>query len=48
MTERVKDKIHIQGGRKPGKTGILGNSLNLENSWNSKGILCNLRENYNK
>jgi len=26
------------------KPGILGNSLNLENSWNSQGILCNLRE----
>jgi len=25
------------------KPGILRNSLNLENSWNSQGILCNLR-----
>ena len=25
-----------------------GNSLNLENSWNSQGILYNLREDYNK
>ena len=30
-----------QGGH---ERGILGNSLNLENSWNSQGILCNLWE----
>jgi len=36
-----------EGGHKPGKPGNLeypGNYLNLENSWNSQGILYNLRE----
>jgi len=33
-----------QGGHKPGKPGILGISLNMENSWNSQGIQCNLGE----
>jgi len=33
-----------QGGHKPGKLEYLGIYLNMENSWNSQGILCNLME----
>ena len=33
-----------QGGNKPGKPEYSGISLNTENSRNSQGILCNLRE----
>jgi len=29
---------------KPGNQEYSGNSLNLENSWNSQGFLCNLRD----
>jgi len=29
---------------KPENLEYSGNSLNLENSWNSQGILCNFRE----
>ena len=34
-----KKPVVVQGGHKPGKTwkpGILENSLNIENSWNSR------------
>jgi len=33
-----------QGGHKPGKLEYSGISLNMENSWNFHGILCNLKE----
>jgi len=36
----------ISGWSKAGNLEYRGISLNIENSWNSQGILCNLREKF--